>query len=299
MKKQIITLILSFLIPYYSLIAQDGVSNKSNEENERIAFENTLDSLFLENGYEQIVNLCLQSNKNYLNKICVYNLIGSYYFLGDSVKSWELLNKEISEYKTDAYSMNNLLNKDYASYKKFLQKSSAKNYILNQIDSFYMTEPVFNKEDGIKLLHLLIDDQWVRYISDLYDKFKPERKFLLPSQMDSTQAILAQLDHCTTVFNFYKKHNKIFSKAEVGRIYYWQLMLFFHEWDLERRKFYHKLVIKAVENGVLEMKDRANFEAGTEYIILGVDEFFNRRAELEERYKKKYALPDNYRVRLM
>lgn len=266
------------------------------ERRERAEFANTLDSLFLENRYHKITEICGDASTG---SICAYNLIGVYYFLGDSVKSWELLNNEIATFKTDAYSLGNLFSKDYSAYKKFLIKSSAKSYICNIIDSIYKTEPQTDKINGLELLHLLIEDQWVRNTSDLYDKFKPERRFLLPSQMDSIQAIQAQHDHCTTVFNFYKKHNKIFSKAEVGRIYGWQMMLFFHEWDLERRKFYHELVIKAVENGVLEMKDRANFEAGTEYIILGVDEFFKRRAELEESYKKKYSLPDNYRIMLM
>lgn len=296
--KHILFLII-LILANFEYFGQEAKLSYEDINKEKVIFTNMLDSLFVENRFNKIVEICNQEHPEYFGRICTYNLIGTYYFLGDSVESWRLLNKEIREYDSDAYSLDNLLRVDYTSFKKFMIFSTAKNYVMNYIDSFYLTSPVSNKENGIELLHLLLDDQWIRHTSSLYDYFKSERRHLLPSKMDSTQAILAQLDQCTTVFNFYKKHNKIFSKEEVGRIYYMQMMLFFHEWDLERRKFYHEIIIKAVGNGVLEMEDRANFEAGTEYIILGVDEFFKQRAELEESYKKKYSLPDNYRIRLM
>jgi len=295
----IILFIVIFFIPSFETFGQEEDWEVARREG--VKFSNTLDSLFLENKYEQITEICNQPSRIF-NSVCTFNLIGTYYFLGDSLKSWELLNKVIADYSdgdSDAYTLNNLLSKDYTAYKKFLINSTAKNYIVSHIDSFYMTEPVSDKQSGIILLHLLIEDQWVRNTSSLYDHFKPERRFLLPSKMDSMQAIQAQRDHSTKVFNFYKKQNKVFSKAEVGRIYYWQLLLFFHEWDLTRREFYHELVKQGVKVGALTLEDQANFEAGTEYIIMGSKEYFNHVQEITNQLIKKYSLPSNFRIRLI
>ena len=75
-------------------------------------------------------------------------------------------------------------------------------------------------------------------------------------------------------------------------------MLFFHEWDLTRRSFYHELVKQGVKDGALNIEDQMNFEIGTEFIKMGVEDFFSHRAEIQEAYRKKYSLP-NFRIRLM
>lgn len=297
MPRLILIFISSLLITSFESRGQEKAFDPSTDK-ERIAFENTLDSLFLEHNFKLIIELCHQPHPQYLNPACTFNLIGTYYFSGDSVACWRLLNKEMAAYKADAYSLENLLSKDYTSYKKFLINSTAKNYILSHIDSVYMTEPVSDKENGMELLHLLIEDQWVRYTSSLYDHFKPERRHLLPGHMDSVQAIQAQRDHATRVFNFYKARNKVFSKAEAGRIYYWQLMLFFHEWDLSRRSFYYELVKQGVKDGALNIENQMNFEIGTEFIKMGAKEFGLHREEIQNEYRKKYSLPD-FRIRLM
>ncbi|MCB0697862.1 MAG: hypothetical protein KDC07_10885, partial [Chitinophagaceae bacterium] len=203
---------------------------------------NTLDSLFLKGEYKAIISFCDES-KYELNSDCRYNLIGAYYFSGDSAGAWRLLNNEITRITSNsssAYSLDVLFDKDYSSYKKFLLTSTAKKYIMGLVDSIYMLEPVTEKESGKELLHLVIEDQWVRKMSSLYDHFQPDRKYLLPPSIDSMDAIKAQKDHCTKVFDFYQKQNKLFSETEVGTIYYLQLLLFFHEWDMTRREFYHK-----------------------------------------------------------
>ncbi len=290
MPKFFFAVILNLMLASITCLGQEGI--------ERI---NTLDSLFLKKEYKQIIDICNQPD-NSSSSACSYNLIGAHYFSGDSLEAWNLLDKEIAKHKAypdaDAYSLGNLLAEDYTGYWKFLRESTAKDYIFSLIDSLYGVETVLKKRDGLELLHLLIEDQWVRNTSSLYYKYKPERKFLLPSDMDSIQAIGAQDDHRAKVFNFYKSKKKIFSEMEVGRAYYSQMMLLFHETDLKRREYYHELLLDAVKNGAFEMKDRANFEAGTEYWTLGVDEFFKQRAELEANYKKKYSLPDDYRIRL-
>jgi hypothetical protein len=117
--------------------------------------------------------------------------------------------------------------------------------------------------------------------------------------MDSAEAIQAQHDNCTKIFNFYKSKNKVFSKAEVGRIYYWQSLLFFHEWDLKRRAFYHELIRKGVKDGALDPTFQANFEAGTLFIKMGSHDFFKHINEIQENLKKKYALPADYRIMLI
>lgn len=270
---------------------------------EKVKFSNILDSLFLEKNYALIIDLCSGPQPDYLSSICTCNLIGTYYFMGDSVKSWELLNKEINKLKAindiNAYSLDNVFSTgDYTSFKKFQINSTVKNYFLKIIDSFYKTEMVSDKENGIELLHLLLEDQWIRRTSSLYDKLFPERRFPLPNQMDSTQALQILNNHCTKVFKFYKEHNKVFSTAEVGKMYYWQLMLFFHEQDLIRREFYHELIKQGVKDGSLKMENQMNFEIGTRYIQLGIDEFFKQRELIQEEYRAKYSKPD-FRIRLM
>src|SRR5690606_26194321 len=177
MQKFLIVLTLNFFIASVESFGQEEAWEIARRE--QAEFANTLDSLFLENEYHQIIDICVHPGEG-INPACTYNLIGVYYFLGDSAKSWELLNKEMTDYKSDAYSLDNLLSKDYAAYRKFLVNSTAKAYILARMDSFYRTEPVSDKENGLELLHLLIEDQWVRRTSSLYDHFKPERRHLLP-----------------------------------------------------------------------------------------------------------------------
>ena len=129
-------------------------------------------------------------------------------------------------------------------------------------------------------------------MSSLYDHFKPDRKHLLPGKIDSTDAIKAQRDHCTKVFNFYQKQNKFFSKTEVGIIYFRQLLLFYHERDLERRTFYHRLVKEAVASGILKIEHQMNFEISSEFIEMGAKEYAKHRLEIQERYRKKYSKPE-------
>jgi hypothetical protein len=186
---------------------------------------------------------------------------------------------------------------DVFTQPQFLILSSVKSYMLNLIDSFYMTESVADKENGLHLLHLLIEDQWIRLTSSIYDKLNPERKFPLPSVIDSIQAILVQRDHCTKVFHFYRKNNKVFSKEEVGEICRKQKLLFFHEWDTNRRIFYHKLVTQAVENGVLKLEDQMNFEAANIYIQLGSEEYFKKLEVTQNSLREKYSKPD-FRIQL-
>ncbi|MCB9046204.1 MAG: hypothetical protein H6550_08690 [Chitinophagales bacterium] len=255
---------------------------------------NTLDSLFLKGEYKAIISFCDES-KYELNSDCRYNLIGAYYFSGDSAGAWRLLNNEITRITSNsssAYSLDVLFDKDYSSYKKFLLTSTAKKYIMGLVDSIYMLEPVTEKESGKELLHLVIEDQWVRKMSSLYDHFQPDRKYLLPPSIDSMDAIKAQKDHCTKVFDFYQKQNKLFSETEVGTIYYLQLLLFFHEWDMTRREFYHKLLKEGVTSGAFKIEAQMNFEMSTQFIEMGALEFSKHRDEIQEEYRKKYSKPE-------
>ena len=293
--------IFSILLPVFN---SNGQKNDYNTiKNDKIEFSNTLDSLFLQQKYQVIIDLCSQQHPEYFNSICTYNLIGTYYFKGDSTQSWNLLNKEIDRLKinsgANAYSLDNIFSSgEYTSFKKFQLNSTVKNYVLKIIDSFYLTEAVIDKKNGLMLLHLLLEDQWLRRTSSLYDKLFPERRFPLPIKMDSLEALKTLEKHCTKVYKFYKKRNKVFSKEEVGKMYYWQLMLFFHEQDLKRRKFYHILVKQGVNIGTLKIEDQINFEAGTLYFQLGASEFFKKRESIQDEYRKKYSLP-NFRIRLM
>lgn len=295
MYKLIALFICSIIFPLFKSNGQELDFATAREK--KIQFSNTLDSLFLENKYQLIIDLCSRPHPDYLRTTCTYNLIGTYYFLGDSIQAWKLLNKEIDRFKANAdanaHSLDNIFSTgDYTSFKKFQINSTVKNYVLKIIDSFYITEPVSDKVNGLELLHLLLEDQWRRRTSSLYDKLFPERRYPLPSQIDSTQALQILKNHCTRVFKFYKERNKVFSKAEVGKMYYWQLMLFFHEQDLIRRKFYYELVKQGVNDGTLKIEDQMNFEAGTRYIELGVQEFFKQRDAIQEEYRKKYSKPN-------
>ncbi|MBW7913830.1 MAG: hypothetical protein H3C54_09090 [Taibaiella sp.] len=293
MKNMLLFLILNIFACARSIAQEKGVA-QSIADKERIQAINTLDSLCLKDKYQEIINFCDES-KYHLSSVCTYNLIGAYYLLGDSATAWRLLDKEIngitSNSSNSPYALDVLLGEDYSSYKKFLLISSAKNYIINTIDSLYVMEPITEKESGKELMHLLIEDQWIRKMSSLYDHFKPGRKHLLPGKIDSMDAIKAQRDHCTKVFDFYQKQNKLFSKTEVGRIYYRQLFLFFHEWDMTRRDFYHKLLKEGVTSGAFKIEALMNFEMSTQFIEMGALEFSKHRDEIQEEYRKKYSKP--------
>lgn len=293
MPRILLFLILS-IFAYARSIAQEKGVAQSTADQERIHAINTLDSLCLKVKYEEIINFCNES-KYHSSSICTYNLIGAYYLLGDSSIAWSLLDKEInritSNQSNSPYALGVLLSIDYSSYKKFLMTSSAKSYIVSIMDLLYVMEPITEKERGKELMHLLIEDQWVRKMSSLYDHFKPDRKYLLPPSIDSMDAIKAQRDHCTEVFDFYQKQNKLFSKTEVGRIYYQQLLLFFHEWNMTRRDFYHKLLKEGVTSGAFKIEAQMNFEMSTQFIEMGALEFSKHRDEIQEEYRKKYSKP--------
>lgn len=293
MHQKLLLLIINIFV-FTHTVAQEKDATQSSADKKYIHVINTLDSLFLKGEYKAIISFCDES-KYELNSVCRYNLIGAYYFSDDSAGAWRLLNNEITRITSNnssAHSLDILLSGDYSGYKKFLLASTAKKYIMGIVDSIYMLEPVTEKESGRELLHLLIEDQWVRKMSSLYDHFKPDRKHLLPSKIDSMDAIMAQRDHCTKVFDFYQKQNKLFSKTEVGVIYYLQLLLFIHEWDMTRRDFYHKLLKEGVTSGAFKIEAQMNFEMSTQFIEMGALEFSKHRDEIQEEYRKKYSKPE-------
>ena len=164
MPRILLFLILNIFACAQSIAQEKGVA-QSIADKERINAINTLDSLCLKDKYQEIINFCSESNYH-LNSVCTYNLIGAHYFLGDSIIAWSLLDKEINRITSNSsnspYALHLLLGEDYSSYKKFLMTSSAKSYIVSIMDSLYMMESITEKESGKELMHLLIEDQWVR-----------------------------------------------------------------------------------------------------------------------------------------
>jgi len=75
MSRKIILFISTLLILYFHSFGQE--EDRDRERREKLEFTNTLDSLFLENQYHKIIDICGEASTG---SIRAYNLIGVYYF---------------------------------------------------------------------------------------------------------------------------------------------------------------------------------------------------------------------------
>lgn len=267
-------------------------------EQSKLQFTNYLDSLNSKDRFDLIIDTCTKELPNYLSAIQQFNLIGAYYYLGDTFKARELMNEALVQQGIEARSALNILSIDYAVYKRYLLENKMKDVILDYMNDKFKCEDHSEELLGLELMHLYVHDQWLRYSSDVYNKLKTGRTYLHRTGMDSTVFMYLQELHTDTVFSFYRKTERLFSQKEIGTLAFVQSALLFHEWNLERRDYYHTLVKNAVMNGDFSEELLMNFEAGTQYIILGIEEYFKRREEIQNELRIRYNKPD-YHIRLL
>lgn len=96
------------------------------------------------------------------------------------------------------------------------------------------------------------------------------------------------------VYQFYKKHKRLFSQNEVNSAYIYQLLLFAHETKSERRLFFQSLLESAVEKGACTKEHLWNFLIRTKQIELSSEEFKNELPNIIEKLRNKYNIPEDF-----
>lgn len=293
-----IFIILMMLILLGKLPAQETKTAKSQPNKELVLqkeFINKIDSLFVHRQYTAIIEECNKEQPYYNQnnqKTADYNLIATYYFMGDKEKSFTLLENKIKSYTT-VFSMIDILMGDYTGYRQFTEVPEIKRYLMNTIYQKLEEENITDTKNATILLKLILDDQLTRHMSKSHTKVASQTRFPYEHLLDDSTIRYKKRQTRKDVLDFYKKTGKIFSKEDVGSIYIYQLALFFHEDDLERREFYLGLIQEGVKNEIFSLRQEINFQIATEMVERGNISKYPP-SEIIEKYRKQYNMPNYY-----
>jgi hypothetical protein len=287
--------ILMMFILLGKLPAQETNALKPQPNNELVLqkeFINKIDSLFVHQQYTAIIEECNKEQPYYNPKTADYNLIAAYYFMGAKEKSLALLEKKIKSYAT-VFSMIDILMGDYTGYRQFTEVPEIKRYLMNTIYQKLEEENITDTKNATILLKLILDDQLTRHMSKSRTKVASQTRFPYEHLLDDSTIRYKKRQTRKDVLDFYKKTGKIFSKEDVGSIYIYQLALFFHEDDLERREFYLGLIQEGVKNEIFSLRQEINFQIATEMVERGNISKYPP-SEIIEKYRKQYNMPNYY-----
>lgn len=291
-----IFILLMMLVLWGKLLAQETKTMNHQSNNELVLqkeFINKIDSLFVHQRYTAIIEECNKEQPYYNRKTADYNLIAAYYFMGAKEKSLALLENKIKSYTT-VFSMFDILMGDYTGYRQFTEVPEIKSYLMNTIYQKLEEENITDTKNATILLKLILEDQLTRHNSKTYTKVLSQTRFPYEHLLDDSTVKYKKNQTRKDIFDFYKKTGKIFSNEDVGSIYIYQLALFFHEGDLERREFYLGLIQEGVKNKVLSLRQEINFQIATEMAERGNISKYPP-PEIIEKYRKQYNMPDyNY-----
>lgn len=260
----------------------------------RIAFRNAfiqkLDSLFVQEQYAAIVAECKKEQPDYNRKAADFNQIAACYFMGEKEKAFALLDHSMRTCP-NTFAILDILTGDYTGYRQLLAVPEVKAHLMTGIYQKLDEETLSEKEHARALLACIIADQWNRYMSSGATMRLSKTRFPYPYLEDRsiTQSKSKQIS--TDVFEWYQETGKLFSKAEVGSLYPYQLLLLFHEPDLSRRAYYLELLQAAVQQDIFPLVQEINSRIATELAATG-DISSLPSPELVERYRKEYDMPD-------
>lgn len=285
-----------FIIFLFAFSKADGKDVDCTSEKSVDKFKVQTDFFYNEKDYESIKKLSIC----YLNKYKTVNYIyecylASLYFTNDSIvlKSFlrdSLLNKGEIEKLVVYLNNDNRLIIDLMCEKNFRR-------MLNAIFKEYFNNKPFSDEKYF-IYSAIIEDQAIRF---KYDLTRQNYSTALDSinKIKSKEAArefqeLSKINN-TKVYQFYKIHKKIFSSKELGSAYVYQLILFAHETDLNRRLFFQSLIESAVEKGVCRDESLWTFLIKTkEFEINNHAKFQDELPKIMNDLRTKYIIPEDY-----
>lgn len=185
------------------------------------SFKNALDSLFAIEEYGEIIKICSRVDEaNYAN-IKKMNLIVSYFMLGDTSRSNQLIKNRISNFSDSvnacADAVYYQLQSDNLSWRYFQHIPSSKKHIDSILKSIYKMENITEPKYGMRLLTFFITDQYVREQLDYYkplDKRRVIPKLFAPDTLLLNTKWKNNLD---SVYDLYQQSGRIFTHQEIGR----------------------------------------------------------------------------------
>ena len=244
-------LFLCFLAFYCTeLYAQDTViiygKGVTSEDivlmKEKLNFKETNNRLFVEKKYDSIISFTAPYlDRSDYYRISILYTLSANYFLGNTTESKKLLDSLLSTFE-DASNLFTYY--DNIAFKSYLEVQENRDYLVNYIVTEYKKEKYPETENGIAIIRFFINDQWLR-----------RNNRLIKYKTDSIEHSELYKMNNDSIFNFYKKNNRLFSKEEVGEnVSIWQKLLLWHIDDKNQRAFLFPLVKKAVNEGYFSVK---------------------------------------------
>jgi len=316
--------IINYLLVFLFLIFSLGKQEIAYAQSERIAnadsFGVVMDSLFTAQKYKSINSICQDTSvQKEFPAIAGIYLIVTYFMLGDTVKSNQLLYKRISNYSDSSQPIADAvfmvgLHSDLLGWLYYRNIPENGRKIDSIIISVYKMENVSEPQYGLQLLNFLITDQVSRdYFTYLHpwedNKEKPsiilkqqwmslvalgdtqKRPSMFPIDSASLRKIMKE--NASQVYKLYKESGRVFSQKEVGSIDFAQYLMFAHDGDSVHRKYYLQLIKNGVKDKVCNASRIISFILRTEYSeSKDKKEYFKTLPARMDSLKKEYNVAD-------
>lgn len=278
------------------------MANLRQQENEREGLRQHFDSLFLKKEYKSIIKECeIKSLEQHLDGVVKYNLIAAHYFAGNKAMSRTLIQQALKNYASSGIGASTMLSENYTGYLYFLSIDENWNYIEKQVNDIAQQAAIAKKdmepEKEQQLFGFFIADQKNRLFYDY--KANDQNRLYKFGNYKTQQTFEDEVEQiCKEIFNFYKKEGKLFSKSEVGELYYIQLVFLLHDSDPKRRAYYLDILNNAVTVGVFPIDKKLDFLIVNELIKVNWENMTQVVTEQENKLRIEHQLP-NYRFSLV
>lgn len=256
---------------------------------EKNRYTKTFDSLLLEEGYRNIIELgevLALDREPELAQIPSSYLICAYYFIGNKERSKELLNKKIN--KLDYKDLVELLtSSDIPLIKYFSVPENREPIITKAIHDYKKNEKATNKVPGEQIIRFYIQDQMSRKVKYAYKKDDSLALSKLHQEIRREDSI-----QNAQIYAFYKRNGMYFNSQEVGESVSWyQPIILSHYTNVElRQTFFKELLQKAVKDGRLGKTSYVHFLLRTESFT--DPDFFKNLEKRMAEVRIEYDLPD-------
>lgn len=257
---------------------------------QRKVFSDFTDSLFMEGEYNHLINICRQklADKN-LKKVAQYNLVGAYYKVGKSDSSRAIINRIKENTGKHYFKMGDMFSLHYSSLIYYLQNEKNRADIENYIITEYRKENYPKTKEGINLIRLLNNDQWIRR-SDFANEKKSD--YINWTEQEFKEADRQQE---SALYELLSKNNGLFTKAEVGEyMFIMQFLLMAHDSDKKHRNLYLSYVKKAADDGICLKTRILDFILRTDVLNMGWEKFKKIEKERTEQLKAEYNIKEDY-----
>lgn len=257
---------------------------------QRKVFSDFTDSLFMKGEYNHLINICRQKleDKN-LKMVAQYNLVGAYYKVGKSDSARAIINRIKENTGKHYFKMRDMFSLKNSSIIYYLQNEKNRADIENYIITEYRKENYPKTKEGINLIRLLNNDQWIRR-SDFANEKKSD--YINWTEQEFKEADRQQE---SALYELLSKNNGLFTKAEVGEyMFIMQFLLMAHDSDKKHRNLYLSYVKKAADEGICLKTRILDFILRTDVLNMGWEKFKKIEKERTEQLKAEYNIKEDY-----